>query len=472
VSIGLAQEKFPPLGHVCLTLDAFPDLTALHQAHPDRYPHLLESVAHGTAQARYDILFAFPEGMIMLDADHRLYRNGELLGQGKFLEAFDREWRRDVLPPGTDKDLTRQGVPLPFTGGWFVFLGYELASEIEPVLTNIPRNGTLPIASATRIPAAVVRDHATRAAHLVCEADKQHALLPLMQDDIESRREGDDSPFGMAAILEERPAQFLDGVRRVQDYIRAGDVFQVNLSRLWQAELGRPTDPIHLYRRLRAANPAPFSGLMTFGGDRAIISSSPERLVHVNRRTIRTRPIAGTYPRSSDPKQDRAWSRELLGHPKERAEHVMLIDLERNDLGRVCRPGMVKVSELMVLESYRHVHHIVSEIRGELRQGVTPAQIFRALFPGGTITGCPKVRCMEIIAELEQTTRGPYTGSMGYVNRDGSLDLNILIRTLVQNGRDIHLRAGAGIVADSIPERELQETRAKAKGLLAAMEAM
>ena len=147
----------------------------------------------------------------------------------------------------------------------------------------------------------------------------------------------------------------------------------------------------------------------------------------------------------------------------------MLIDLERNDLGRVCRPGTVKVNELMVLESYRHVHHIVSEIRGELCKGVTPAQIFRALFPGGTITGCPKVRCMEIIAELEQTARGPYTGSMGYVNRDGSLDLNILIRTLVQNGKDIHLRAGAGIVADSIPERELQETRAKAKGLLAAL---
>ncbi len=469
MSIGLAQEKFPSPGYVCLTLDTFPDLTALHQARPDRYPHLLESVAHGTAQARYDILFAFPESTVTLDADRRLCRNDEFLGQGGFLEAFDREWRRDALPHEMDK--TRQHIPLPFTGGWFVFLGYELASEIEPVLVDIPCNGMLPVACATRIPAAVIRDHATRTAHLVCEADKQHDLLPLMQDDIKSLHAGENTPFDITTVSEEKPEQFLDGVRRVQDYIRAGDVFQVNLSRLWRTELVTPVGPVHLYRRLRAANPAPFAGLMTFGDNRAIISSSPERLVCVSGNRVHTRPIAGTYPRSNDPEQDRAWSRELLGHPKERAEHVMLIDLERNDLGRVCRPGTVKVSELMTLESYRHVHHIVSEIRGELRQGVTPAQIFRALFPGGTITGCPKVRCMEIIAELEQTARGPYTGSMGYVNRDGSLDLNILIRTLVQNGKDIHLRAGAGIVADSVPERELQETRAKAKGLLAALEA-
>jgi anthranilate synthase component 1 len=184
---------------------------------------------------------------------------------------------------------------------------------------------------------------------------------------------------------------------------------------------------------------------------------------------VHTRPIAGTYPRSPDADQDRALSQDLLRHPKERAEHVMLIDLERNDLGRVCRTGSVQVSEFMTLESYRHVHHIVSEVSGELRDGITPAQVIRAVFPGGTITGCPKVRCMQIIAELEQAPRTAYTGSMGYINRDGSLDLNILIRTIVRNGTGISLRAGAGIVADSIPERELAETRAKARGLLAAL---
>ena len=164
-----------------------------------------------------------------------------------------------------------------------------------------------------------------------------------------------------------------------------------------------------------------------------------------------------------------ASSGELLAHPKERAEHIMLIDLERNDLGRICVPGSIEVNELMVLESYTHVHHIVSNVRGRLRGGILPGQVLRAVFPGGTITGCPKVRCMEIIAELEQQPRGAYTGSMGYLNHDGSMDMNILIRTMVSHGRQLDLRAGAGIVADSIAVAELDETRAKARGLLHAL---
>jgi anthranilate synthase component 1 len=201
----------------------------------------------------------------------------------------------------------------------------------------------------------------------------------------------------------------------------------------------------------------------------AIVSSSPERLVSVQGRSVETRPIAGTRPRSDNMAADAAWAQELMSHPKEQAEHIMLIDLERNDLGRICRPGTVQVDEFMVLESYAHVHHIVSNIRGELREDVTPGQVIRAVFPGGTITGCPKVRCMEIIAELEQEPRGAYTGSMGYINRDGSMDLNILIRTMTVAGDRIRLRAGAGIVADSVPEAELDETRAKARGLLRAL---
>ena len=167
--------------------------------------------------------------------------------------------------------------------------------------------------------------------------------------------------------------------------------------------------------------------------------------------------------------EDVALSQALLAHPKERAEHVMLIDLERNDLGRVCVPGSVQVDELMVLESYAHVHHIVSNVRGIKRPEVTPGQVIRAVFPGGTITGCPKVRCMEIIAELEQTPRGPYTGAMGYLNHNGNMDLNILIRTMLVENGDVQFRVGAGIVADSVPDAELQETRAKARGLLLAL---
>ena len=181
-----------------------------------------------------------------------------------------------------------------------------------------------------------------------------------------------------------------------------------------------------------------------------------------------TRPIAGTRPRT-DGDDDAARIRELSGHPKERAEHVMLIDLERNDLGRVCIPGTVEVDELMAVESYAHVHHIVSNVRGRLRAGVTPGEVIAATFPGGTITGCPKVRCMEIIAALEDAPRGAYTGTLGYLDRHGDLDLNILIRTLTLSGTQASLRAGAGIVVDSVAALELEETRAKARGLLRAL---
>ncbi len=447
------------------TLDAFPDLTFLHQARPARYPHLLESVAHGPSQARYDILFAFPGDTLALAPDDRLTLNGHPLAGTDFLTALEQHWRRTAVPPQGDP-------PFPFTGGWFVFLGYELAEFIEPVLAGLARDPLLPLARATRFPAAIVRDHQDRVTHLVCETGRREELLPEMQQDLKSCVPPEDSratPVPVQ-IAEEDPVRFLNGVARVLDYIRAGDVFQVNLSRAWEIALATSVSSAVLYRRLRAANPGPFAGLMHLGEDLAILSSSPERLVCVRGRTVSTRPIAGTYPRSPNAAQDRAWSRELQAHPKERAEHVMLLDLERNDLGRLCLPGSVRVSEFMSVESYRHVHHLVSEVSGELRPEVTPAQVLRAVFPGGTITGCPKVRCMQIIAELEQAARGAYTGSFGYINRDGSMDLNILIRTMVRAGRSLRLRAGAGIVADSIPERELNETRAKARGLLAALD--
>ncbi|MEQ4575929.1 MAG: aminodeoxychorismate synthase component I, partial [Gammaproteobacteria bacterium] len=269
------------------------------------------------------------------------------------------------------------------------------------------------------------------------------------------------------AVEEDAPGRFTAGVERVLDYLRAGDVFQANISRKWEARFERPLEPAALHARLRAANPAPFAGLFV-AQERAVVSSSPERLVSVRGDVVETRPIAGTRPRS--PGDDEvARIRELVGHPKERAEHVMLIDLERNDLGRVCAPGTVEVDELMTVESYAHVHHIVSNVRGRLRAGTTPGEVIRAVFPGGTITGCPKVRCMQIIAELEQEARGAYTGAFGWLNRDGDLDLNILIRTAEVDGTRVRFRTGAGIVVDSVPERELDETRAKARGLLRAL---
>jgi len=271
-------------------------------------------------------------------------------------------------------------------------------------------------------------------------------------------------------LQEEDPGQFLQAVERALDYIGAGDVYQANLSRQWQGTSTAAVDPAAVYERLRAANPSPFGALVR-DGDFALISSSPERLLSIRGGIVSTRPIAGTRPRGASPDRDAALIESLLHNEKERAEHVMLIDLERNDLGRICVGGSVRVDEYMAVESYAHVHHIVSNVRGLLRDGVSPMDAIRAMFPGGTITGCPKIRCMEIIAELEGGGRGAYTGAVGYLNRDGSCDLNILIRTITARSNALKFRAGAGIVADSNPMQELAETRAKAEGLLRALKA-
>jgi len=262
---------------------------------------------------------------------------------------------------------------------------------------------------------------------------------------------------------------YLQQLKKLQNYIVEGDVFQVNLSRCWKTQLKDNVTHASLFHQLSRSNPGPFNALVTMG-DKAIISSSPERLIKSENAYVQTRPIAGTRPRSTDNVLDKNLSNELLAHPKERAEHIMLIDLERNDMGRVCEPGSIEVNELMVLESYQHVHHIVSNVRGKLRKEITPGQLIAAVFPGGTITGCPKIRCMEILAELEQVGRGAYTGSLGYLNHDGSMDLNILIRSITRNANKLQFRAGGGIVVDSNSHNELNETRAKAKGLIHALQ--
>jgi anthranilate/para-aminobenzoate synthase component I len=223
-----------------------------------------------------------------------------------------------------------------------------------------------------------------------------------------------------------------------------------------------------LYARLRTVNPSPFSALFECN-DLCLVSSSPERLVRLNGRLADTRPIAGTRPRGWSLPEDRRLAEELLTNQKERAEHLMLVDLERNDLGRVCRYGTVKADEFMVIERYSHVSHIVSNVRGELREGLDGFDLIRSVFPGGTITGVPKIRCMEIIESLEPVRRGPYTGSLGYLSWSGDLDLNILIRTLVLTKGRGYLQVGAGIVADSDPDREYDETLYKAEALLAAL---
>jgi len=436
-------------------LDGVADLLALHRRWPGRYPHLLESALKGTPQARYSILFAFPGNSLSLPAAG---------SAGDFLETLDTWWRREHIDaPGEYPD------GLPFRGGWFLFLGYELAKQVEPVLELAQDPCQLPAAFAQRFPCALVVDHERGLTHLVAEPGHE-AQLRQMREDIEglSADESEPDSLVLRSLDEDPPESYLAGVERIIRYIHEGDVFQVNLSRAWRARLDQPVAAATLYERLRARNPAPFAALASLPGGH-VVSSSPERLVRVRGDRVDTRPIAGTRPRGAAGEADRDMAAQLLAHPKERAEHIMLLDLERNDLGRLCRPGTIRVDELMTLETYPHVHHIVSNVTGQLRPGITPGAVIRAVFPGGTITGCPKVRCMQIIAELEGEGRGAYTGSLGYLNLDGDMDLNILIRTLVQRGDEVHFRTGAGIVADSDPQRELEETRHKAEGLLRAL---
>ena len=423
------------------------DLRQLHRDYPARYPFLLQSTAPGGSLGRYDILFAYP-GDTLIAGDEPC-----------FLEALDKRWR--------GLHVAEQDDDLPFRGGWFLYLGYELAAEIEPGLA-LAQDPVLPAAFAVRCPTALIYDHEAAVCHLVCETPDCVNREQILTDIDAIDRNRAVATARVLSVTEEDSVTFTDAVLRAKEYISAGDVYQANLSRQWSAEVAPDIDASDIYAALCESNPGPFAGMVRWQ-DIEIISSSPERLLQIRDGIVSTRPIAGTRPRSHDSGADEDLSAELFAHPKERAEHVMLIDLERNDLGRVCAAGTVEVNELMVLESYAHVHHIVSNVQGRLRDDITPGQAIAAVFPGGTITGCPKVRCMEIISELERGPRGAYTGSFGYLNRDGSLDLNILIRTMVMGDDSVTLRAGSGIVADSDPTAELEETRAKAQGMLRAI---
>jgi para-aminobenzoate synthetase component 1 len=258
---------------------------------------------------------------------------------------------------------------------------------------------------------------------------------------------------------------YLDAVARVREYIVAGDIFQANLSQRFQAPA--PSAPFDLYGKLRRRNPAPFAAYLGFG-DVVVLSASPERFLALdeNGRHVETRPIKGTRPRGLGPMHDAALGRALSESDKDRAENVMIVDLLRNDLSRVCRPGTVRVPELFALEQHPTVHHLVSTVVGELEPGADAVALLRAAFPGGSITGAPKVRAMEIIAELEPTRRGVYCGSVGYISTSGAMDTSIVIRTYVALGGQVYFQAGGGIVADSDPELEYRETLDKARALI------
>ena len=366
------------------------------------------------------------------------------------------------------------GLP-PFAGGGIGYLSYELGRHVEELPYAAVDDLGLPEIAFCFFDRVVAVDHATGRKTLVVSTPSGDDAAEATAGALARMKRGSGAAGGPAQAAPGSPLSFesgftrdeyLEGVRTVKEYILAGDIYQANLSQRFSAPLLEPT--WQLYRRLRRLNAAPFSAYMNFG-EFAVASSSPERFLSVSGRRVETRPIKGTRPRSSDPVEDQRQKEELLASPKDRAELSMIVDLERNDLGRVCDYGSVQVTENAVLESYATVHHLVSTVVGDLREGKDIVDLLRATFPGGSITGAPKIRSMEIIDELEPTARSVYTGGIGYLGLHGNHDINVAIRTMIISGGRVYFQVGGGIVADSEPEAEFQETLDKGKAMFAAI---
>jgi len=383
--------------------------------------------------------------------------------EGNDTKGFFHSWKKQLRENINDSPVIR----------CLIYASYEAGNFIE----QLPEPESAPLCTVlwTLYPdESLCFDPDSGHIHLAATSQNQLDTLEAMLDQA-SIPENIFTSISKNKMTATSDAVYQTAVERVKAYIAAGDVFQANIARFWKMPLDHEYLPA-LYDRLRRVNPAPFScfvriesGIEPDGGLLHILSASPERLFRISADGwVDTRPIAGTRKRGKE-EQDAQLCEEMLLSAKERAEHIMLVDLERNDLGRVCEPGSVEVNERMIVERYATVQHIVSNVRGKLAEGKDAVDVFRAMFPGGTITGCPKVRCMEIIHELEGQARGPYTGGIGYVAWDGSADMNILIRSFWHTDGMLNWAAGAGIVADSDPAFELMETGHKAAGLLKAL---
>lgn len=442
-------------------LDSFDPLAVYQRLYP-MGPGFLESQQPTSRIGRYSIVplrrqesYRLDEkGLVRIDGDNETSLPGD---------PFDT---LDAIL--TRRRLSSNTFHLPFAGGFFGYLGYDLASCIENLPRTATRDHQIPSLWLDWIDLAAIYDHHKRNVTLASlnpqdnlnqweKSIRQISQSPLTtssDDEIDSPQ-----PLMQQQAFEER-------VERIKAYIASGDIYQANLSVRFETRCNlAATD---LYQRLRRINPSPFAALLRTP-DVEIISASPERLVLLEDGLAETRPIAGTRPRGTTSPEDQRLRRELLDNPKERAEHIMLLDLERNDLGKVCQSSSVEVNELMVLEHYSHVTHIVSNVRGRLRDNIGPFALLRAVFPGGTITGVPKKRCMEIIEELEPVGRGTYTGSVGYVSITGNMDFNILIRSFQKFGNKLTYQVGAGIVADSNPSFEWLECLHKGEALRQAL---
>jgi len=434
---------------------------------------LLESAEQGRRFGRWSFIGTRPRAVMRLDGE-KLTVNGEP-------RAFDDPYAAVAAELEGYRVAPLEGLP-PFAGGAVGLFGYDLVRHAEPTVGEAnPDELGVPDLALLVTDLLVAFDHLTHEVTVVAHVwvgddagvDERYAEALAAIAEVRERlaapvprirREPREPPVFTSNL---GPGGYARAVERAKEHIRAGDIYQCVPSQRWSADA--PVEAFSIYRGLRTVNPSPYMYFLDFE-DFEIAGASPESLVKVEGRRAAQRPIAGTRPRGATASEDVEVGRALLADPKERAEHVMLVDLGRNDLGRVCAYGTVVVDELMVVETYSHVMHIVSSVSGTLRDGVSAVDALRASLPAGTLSGAPKIRAMQIVDELEPVKRGPYGGAVGYVSYEGDLDTCIYIRSAVVVGGRVHVQAGGGIVADSDPELESRETEHKAGAVMSAIE--
>ena len=446
---------------------------------PSRHAFLLESVIGGEQVARYSFVGADPEFVFtarreQITIDRAGGRREELTSPDPLAQL------NEIIT--SYKAVHVKGLPR-FTGGLVGYAAYDLIRYYEKLGDGPPDDRSLPDLVFGLYRTMVIFDHVSKTVKVVANAhvtsDPGQAYseaTEAIERTIGRLRESEARGVGEITLVGLPPkpfesnmtrGQFEDMVEACKDYIRAGDIFQVVPSQ--RLAVTTAAEPFDIYRALRVVNPSPFMFVLN-ADDLTLVGSSPEILCRVEEGIITSRPLAGTRPRGANEAEDRALEKELLADPKERAEHIMLVDLARNDVGRVAEPRSITLSDLMTVERYSHVMHIVSDVKGKLAEGMTAFDALRAVLPVGTVSGAPKIRAMEIIDEFEPTRRGPYAGAVGYVDFSGNMDTCIALRTIVFAGGQAYLQAGGGVVADSVPATEYQETINKAKALLGAIE--
>lgn len=447
-----------------LTITALPYSTAPLDAFArlrQRPGAILLDSGRPEASGRYDIISSDPLATLEVLPDGRTQLHSEQLQLPEVLgndSAAQQQWLLEQLP---GHSLSSE---LPFLGGLMGYWSYDLGRNNLAIPSRHPNATNLPLARLGLYDWCLTFDHESKQAWLVATLQRQQQVRQWL-----ATQPSESSPFQLTSPFQAElsQAQYADRFAAVQRYIRAGDCYQINLAQRFSANYCG--DEWHAYLRLRKATPTPFSGFMAWG-DQAVLSLSPERFIRCRDGEVEARPIKGTRPRGATAEEDQALAAQLISSTKDRAENVMIVDLLRNDLGRVCLPGSIRVPQLCQLESYPNVHHLVSVVQGQLAAPHTPLSLLTAAFPGGSITGAPKIRAMQIIDELEPCQRSVYCGSLGYIDTRGNMDTSIAIRTMVADKGVLHVWGGGGLVADSKVQEEYVETLDKIRHLIKALE--